>query len=68
MLESIEDLLHVRPHMRERAQFGPAERRAYHEGYWWGATYALRVAVEAISRFEMNAKWRRDAARKKRSA
>lgn len=68
ILESLDDLVQSRPHMRTRAQFGPADLRAYHEGYYWGVTYALRVALEAIDRFQMTDKWRRADARKKRSA
>lgn len=54
--------------MHKSARFSMGELKAYSEGYYWGATYALRVVVEAIRRVEQNAKLQRAAARKKSPA
>jgi len=68
MLESIEDLIHARPHVHKTAHYTPQEYRAYQAGYYTGVVYALRVAVEAIERFKRAARERRKAAKQKASA
>ena len=68
MLESILDLTRSRPHMRASARFSPAELKAYHEGYYTGVIYALRVAEAAIDRFRLRVADLRARRREKRSA
>lgn len=53
--------------MHKNARFSVQEARTYHEGYYWGATYALRVVVEAIRRVEEIEKLQRQERRRNRS-
>jgi hypothetical protein len=53
--------------MHKNARFNVQEARTYHEGYYWGATYALRVVVEAIRRLEEIDKLQRQERRRNRS-
>lgn len=68
MLESIEDLIHARPHMRTSAHWSPEELRAFHEEYYTGVVYALRVAIEAVARYRLATRTRRVDAKRKASA
>lgn len=54
--------------MHKNARFNPADYATYQSGYYWGVTSALNVAMLAIERFESIEKWKRELARKKRSA
>lgn len=65
---NIEDLVHARPHMRKSARFTPGELRAYHEGYYFGVIYALRVANVAIENYRKESQRRRLESRRKASA
>lgn len=68
MLDSIVDLTKARPHMRNSVKFTPAELHTYHEGYYTGVIMALRVAEEAIHRFEVFEHARRLLRRQKKTA
>lgn len=68
MLESIAELTHARPHLRSSARFDLEQLRIYHEGYYAGVIYALRVADLAAQRFVHVTNARRAETRRKRSA
>lgn len=67
MIRAIVDLTQARPHMRKNVSFTPAEFKAYNEGYYAGVIYSLRVADEAVARYQLGTRTRRTMNKKKKA-
>jgi len=68
MLRAIMDLLESRPHMGKNVNRTVGELHAYHEGYYTGLVYALRVLDLAVNNYQADTARRRARERAKRSA
>lgn len=68
MLDSVSDLLRARPHQRNSVKLTVEQQRIYHEGYYTGLVYALRVMDLEISNYAAVTKTLRAERRRERIA